>query len=323
MHRYRQVQLQAWAGLEAGIPALAEGRWPEAADRIGQALETTRRGGYLAYEPHFLAHLAWLERAQGRYAEALRHGQRAVDLATGTAHPWFMAMAGAMHGWTLTELGVLDQAVVWLERGLAAAERDATEGYLVRCLGHLAWACVRRGEPERAGELAGRTAELLAGVTGGVFQYGGHAALAAAEAQLERGDPAAAQRLLAPIGRAAAESGWVETQAWADLLRARCQWALGDRDRAAGLAGTALATADRVGLAGIAWQAHAVLAGLAGGAGGTDAGGAGAARRHLVAGRAILDRLAGDLVDPPTRDAYQASSRARWHALATASAPGG
>jgi hypothetical protein len=210
----------------------------------------------------------------------------------------------------LTELGVLDQAVGWLERGLAAAERDATEGYLVRCLGHLAWACARRGEPERAGELAGRTAELFAGVTGGVFQYGGHAVLAAAEAQLERGDPAAAQRLLAPIRQAAAETGWVETQAWADLQRARCRWALGDPDRAARLAGAALTAADRVGLAGIAWQAHAVLAGLA------DGGGAGAARRHLAAGRTILDRLAGDLVDPPTRDAYQASTRARWHALA-------
>ena len=337
-NRYRWPQLSAWTALESAFPALARAQWEPAADRIGQALALIRQSGYVAYEPVFLAHLAWLERARGHYREALRHGRQAVALAGETGHPWWTALAVSLHGWTLTELGAAGAAVECLEQGLAGAERDATEGYLVRCLGHLAWACAVAGEPGRAAGLAQRCEALLAAATGGPFLHGAHACLATAAARLATGQPAAAGRLLAPVRRAAAEQGWLEIVAWADLLAARCRWAAGDPEPAARLAGAALAVAGRVELPGIAAPAHRLLAELPAGAagpgqvdtGGTDTGGtetgrtetgragdppaaagAGGPDRHRAAAARIAIRLAATLDEPELREGYLAQAGIR------------
>jgi hypothetical protein len=160
-----------------------------------------------------------------------------------------------MLGWTLTEIGALDEAVERLERGLAAADRDATEGYLVRCLAHLAWACAARGERDRAAALCDRAEAMLSEATGGPLRHLAHAGLAAATARLWLGQREAAGRLVTPLREAAAEVGWIETVAWADLLRAQCQQS-GEPAR------SALALAEQHQLPGIAWQAHELLARL-------------------------------------------------------------
>jgi DNA-binding SARP family transcriptional activator len=299
LRRYRQVQLRVWAAFESAFPALAQGQWPQAATRIEQALAIARESGYVAYEPPLLAHLAWVERARGRYGEALRHGRRAVDLAGQTGHPWWMALAGTMHGWTLTELGAFDEAVEWLQRSLPAAESDATEGYLVRCLGHLAWALSLRGDVERARSLAGRAEAVLGVVSGGPFRHGAHAGLAAASARIVVGDTEGAARLVEPIRRAAAGSTWAETRAWADLLAA----GYGEPARAAQLAGAALATARQADLPGLTWQAHGLLAELA------PPGPDGPA--HVAAAAAIVAELAAGIDDAELRDTFRAHAGAR------------
>jgi DNA-binding SARP family transcriptional activator len=281
--------LRAWAAFESAFPPLAEARWPQAASGIRRAVAICRESGYPAYEGPFLAHLAWVERARGRYGEALRHARAAAAIAEETGHPWWVALAETMLGWTLTEIGALDEAVVRLERGLAAADRDASEGYLVRCLTHLAWACAARGERDRAAALCDRAEALLSEVTGGPFRHLAHAGLAAATARLELGEHRAAERLLAPLREAAAEAGWVETMAWADLLRARCQL---DPEPAM----SALKLAERHRLPGIAWQAHALLADLR------------SAAAHRDAAAAIVDRLAGSLDDGELRASFRASA---------------
>jgi hypothetical protein len=101
-------------------------------------------------------------------------------------------------------------------------------------------------------------------VTGGPFLHGAHAVLALGEARLALGEPAVAGRLVAPIRAAASEAGWVESVAWADLLRARCRLATGDPARAVPLAAAARELAERVALPGLARRAHRLLAGLGG-----------------------------------------------------------
>jgi DNA-binding SARP family transcriptional activator len=263
-HRYRQPQLESWAVFESAFPALARGEWPLATARLEQALTIARESGYVAYQSPFLAHLAWVARAQGRYGESLRLGRLAMANAEESGHLWWTALAGTMLGWTFTELGAADDAVSWLERGLAAAERDATEGYLVRCLGHLAWASALRGDHDRARALAGRCEARLDEVTGGAFLHGAHAVLAVAETRLALDEPVVAGRLLPPIRAAASESGWVETVAWADLLHARCRLAAGDPARAVPLAAAARELAEQVPLPGLARRADRLLAELGG-----------------------------------------------------------
>jgi hypothetical protein len=214
-----------------------------------------------------------------------------------------VALTGTIHGWTLTELGALDQAVACLRGGLVAAERDATEAYLLRCLGHLSWALSRRGDPDRAVRLVERSEAMLGAVTGGVFLHGAHAGLATAAARLELGGIEPAERLLAPIRRAAADHGWVETRAWADLLAARCALAAGDRAPAGRLAGATLAATRTVPLPGLAWQAHQLLAELASSAADRE--------RHRAAARSITDELAGSIEDAALREGFCGYARSQ------------
>ena len=85
----------------------------------------------------------------------------------------------------------------------------------------------------------------------GAFVFGGHATLALATVRLDLGEVARAQRLAAPILDAAARGGWVETEAQAALVLARCRLARGDADGAEGLHERALTLAAEVGLPGV------------------------------------------------------------------------
>jgi DNA-binding SARP family transcriptional activator/tetratricopeptide (TPR) repeat protein len=282
----RDLALRVWASFEEALPSLARAEWAAAATAVDKAIALTRETGFVAYESPFLAHLAWIERARGRYGVALRLGRQAVRLAEGTGHPWWVALAGSALGWTLTEIGALDEAGACLEEALRVAERDATEGYLVRCLGHLAWVQSLRGDRDRAAMLAARVERMITEATGWPGLHVAHAALAAATAWIELGEPAGAERLAAPVAGAARPAGWVELVAWADLLLARCRVAQ-DSPGAAELAGAALAGAREHELPGLAWQAGGLLAGLA-----TTAGDR---QSHLDAAGSTLDRLAASL----------------------------
>lgn len=311
LSRTGQAQRLAWTLLESAFPALARARWPDAAARIERALAISRESGYVAYQSPCLAHLAWVARARGDYGAALRCGRQAADLASNTGHPWWVALAESMLGWTLIEIGAMDEATARLKRGLLATDRDATEAYAVRCLAHLAWASWHSGEHDRAAELAARAEALLGKATGAVFLHGADAALATATVRVAMGELAAARRLLEPIRAAAAEAGWVEAVAWADLLAARCH-AAGDPQRAVRHAGDALALAERSELPGIAWQAHAVLAGLLG----PNSGGS-----HRSDARIIIDRLASTLDDARLVGTYRAWNEEQLLLLAAPTAP--
>lgn len=295
LSRHVHPTLRVWAAFESALPAVARAQWPVAEERIARAVAISRETGYVAYESPFLAHQAWIARARGRYDRARELGGQAARLAAEAGHPWWVALASTVLGWTLTEMGALDEATDRLREGLRAAERDGTESYLVRCLGHLAWVHSLREEWKQATELCDRTEELLSQVTGGPALHASHATLAVAAARLAVGAGDDAARLLAPVQHEATAAGWMELSAWADLLLARHR-SVTDPAAAARQAGEVLNRARRDELPALVWQAHGLLAGLE----------PAQARRHLSAADAIVDELAVAM------DGVRAATYRRW-----------
>ena len=252
-----------WAMFESSFPPMARGQWDRARGRIDEAIELTGRAGHTAFVPWYLAHHGWIERSRGRYGAALSLGRQATELADEIGHPWWTAFAETTLGWTLTELGAVDEAIEHLDRGLRSAEREGSESHVVRCVAHLSLAAQERREGERAGRLLDRAEALLGGITappGGAFLHGAHSYAAAARAALARGEAERAERLIAPILEVADRAGWREAAAEAALLAGRAVLAQGDVERGNELLRRSVAEAGDIGSPRVAWEAHARLA---------------------------------------------------------------
>jgi DNA-binding SARP family transcriptional activator len=317
LRRTGQLWLLQWAVFESAFPAMAGGDFDRAVNRIEAAMALNRKSGYLAYQPMFVAHLGWIHRSRGRYGHALIAGNEAVAMTEEARHPWWTAVAEAMVGWTLTEIGMFDQAATHLEHGLAAAEHTRAESYLIPCLAHLARARWLGGDREKAVADLERAEAALRGMgvpPGMAFLYGAHAALAAGQVRLELGDPGSVEAAIAPIRQAADVVGWKEVEADATLLMARCQYASGSLEDARSLATQALGVAVDSGLPRVAWESHAVLAGILAAEG--DATGA---EQHLAWAGPIVDQLA-DSLDRGMRRAYRRAVRDGLHRLGSADA---
>lgn len=220
LRRRELLRLLQWTVFESSIPALARGQWDVAAERIEEALRLNERSGYGAYAAFFLAHVAWIARARGEPAAAIDAGRRSAALAAKVGHPWWMSFTNGIVGWTLTEVGEVDEAVRCLETGLAAAERDGSAAYLVRCLGPLALVRSLAGDDEESLALAERASAILeqAQSAGGrIYLHAAHVQLAIARVWLRADQPERAQRLLDPVLAAAETAGWVEFAASASL----------------------------------------------------------------------------------------------------------
>ena len=297
---------------ESSFVPLAQGRWDAAIGRIEEALALNLRSGHLRYRPMFLAHIGWIHRSRGDYGRALQVGRESVELARDIDHPWWTSFAGAMLGWTLTEIGDLDEAIVQLERGLAAADRDGAESYVVRCVSHLALATWRRGDRNRSEELLDRAEELLGRVRSGdgpAFLHGAHAYAAAARAMLERGELQRAERLLAPVLAPAGPVGWREAAAETAMLTGRARLAAGDLEAATAMLERAVEGTRTPDLPRVAWEAHALLADARAAAGAEDA-----AAEHRTAARTIARAIAGTIEDEEMRAGFVAAARRRLRA---------
>jgi predicted ATPase/class 3 adenylate cyclase len=213
-----------WVMLEAGFVPLARGRWNEANQLLGEALELTRSRGMRFQEPLFLDALGWLDRARGDYGSALQYCRAAAALGHETGAAEWASWADASLGWTLIEAGKPAEAVEVLERGLSTAEAVNPPAQVTRCVCLLACAHSLAGELDLALGLVARGEELLARVTapaGHAWLYGGHCHLALARVQHDAGEPERAEAIAAPILEAAERSGWGAALAGAGLLGAQ------------------------------------------------------------------------------------------------------
>ena len=188
---------------ESSFVPLARGQWDAAIARIEEALALNRAFG----PPSVPSDVPGPHRVDPSVARRLRTcalgrarggGARAAE----TDHPWWTSFAGAMLGWTLTEIGELDEAIVQLERGLAAADRDGAESYVVRCLSHLALATWLRGDTTRSEDLLDRAEEML-----GERPGRGRSGVPARRPRIRGGGPRHARARAARARRAPAGAG--------------------------------------------------------------------------------------------------------------------
>jgi tetratricopeptide (TPR) repeat protein len=259
--RTGKLMVAQWTVFESAFVPLAGGRWERAIERIRSALDLNRRVGYRPHGAMLVAHMGWLHRAQGRYAAATALGREALAAAEESDHPWWISFASAMLAWTLSETGGVEEASSLLRAGVAFAERDGAEGYLVRCLAHLALSRALAGDAAEAEARLQASERILAYASNpprSNFMHGAHATIAAARAALAIGSPTRAEVLAGPVLRAAGEMGWVEPQAEAALVLSMCRLQGGDPETARSLASSAIATAGRVGLHRLTWEAFAV-----------------------------------------------------------------
>ena len=236
---------------------VSAGDWPTAWGRVQMGLDPSRRSGYIAYAPVYIAHLGWLERLQGNDVRALELGRTSIELSEEIPHAWCRAAAAGFHGTTLIQLGQTDEAVRVLERGAGQADKTGSESYLLRCLGPLAEATGSR-------DLLDRADRLLAGVRtppGSAWMAGDFTYLAIARSWLAAGDPARARTVLVPMLAVAERVPWVSSLAEGSLVDAQAALALGRADEADRLRRRAADLADRHGLAQVGRLARATSAG--------------------------------------------------------------
>jgi DNA-binding SARP family transcriptional activator len=296
-----------WTVFESSFVPLARGRWDAAVARIEEALSLNQRSGHLRFRPMFLAHIGWVHRSRGDYGRALSIGREAVELAREVDHPWWTAFAGAMLGWTLTEVGALGEAIAALEHGLEAADRDGSEGYVVRCVSHLALATWRTGQRERSADLLDRAEAILGAVRSGdgpAFLHGAHAFAATARALIEMTEPDRATRLLAPVLATAGPVGWREAAAESAMLAGRARLVAHDHDGAIALLTRALAEARDPELPRILWETHALLGNAL-----TATQSPEAAANHRALGRAIARSIAATIDDEEARGRFLAATK--------------
>jgi len=269
LRRRDDVKLLQWTIFESSFLPLARANWDAADARVGEALALNARTGYHIHEAFFLAHRAWIQRARGESPAAIETGGRAADLAAAAGHPWWIAFANGVVGWTLTEAGDLAAAARCLEVGLGAAEQDGSGGFLARVLGQLALARWLAGEGTAARPLAARAEALLLEADDGGARpmlHAAHAPIAVARVWLGSGEPERARRLLEPVLAAAGAAGWLEFEASA-ALRLGEAWIAADDARAARpLLERARKVAGEAGLAATRAEADEALARLTGAA---------------------------------------------------------
>lgn len=215
-----------WVIFESGFPAVAAGRWADAAARFQLAMDTCQRSGQTAYASWYLSHLGWLERLQGNGVRAVQLGQAALARIEEIPHAWSEALVSAQLGTTLLQLGRTDEATVVLERGATLVGITGAESYLLRCLAPLAEATGSR-------ELLDQADGLMATVRtppGSAWMAGDFAYLALARAWLTAGEPERAHAVLAPMLAVAERVPWVASLAEGSLVQARIAHALGRPD---------------------------------------------------------------------------------------------
>jgi tetratricopeptide (TPR) repeat protein len=286
---------------ESSFAAAARGDWEDAFRRLDEA----RAINVELDVPYLLTLQAWLERARGRYGEALRLARTAATAAEGRNTQW-TAWAETNLGAILAELGAVDEAIEHLEAGRVAAERAGIRIQLVRLAAHLALARVHAAEPGAgAGELASAEGLLdqISLPPGKAFLYGLDAYLAVARVHLAGGEVEPAAHRLSPLLPAAQSAGWAEGVARSALVLGECSARLGKVEVAAGLFEQALEAAKGGGLPPVEWQAHVAVAGLS-----REHGDGAVAEKHLGLARALVDILVASIDEPEVRGLFRTAA---------------
>ena len=203
VRRHGDLFRTQWAEFESAFLPFAAADWDGAEARIQAAILTNHRSGYPASVAWYTAHLGLIARLRGRDTEAIAIGRRALAIADQQGRSWWTATAAATLASALVLTGAREEATGLLERGLATAQQDGAEAYLLRCLAPLA---AVTGSLELLTEADRLLAQAASNA--GAWIPGYEAYLALARAWVGRGEPERARALLAPLLTVAQRAPW-------------------------------------------------------------------------------------------------------------------
>ncbi|HEY2768638.1 MAG TPA: AAA family ATPase, partial [Solirubrobacteraceae bacterium] len=258
-----------WTLCEAAYVPLERCDWPEAERRVTEALHISERIADFVSRVLIGDTLSSIARCRGDYARSLALGREAVAQADTPDADW-LGWAAAGLATPLLDLRAAEEAIVVLERGLAAAERNRARGQIFRCLGALSSAARLAGSESRASALAERALRIAEEVTtppGRVDFWGEQAYFAIAETQLAGGEIERAEEAMRDRLQASERSGARKSIATTARFLARCAEARGDWSSAARMLARSAEAAGQEGLLCERWQIEAGLARVAGAAG--------------------------------------------------------
>lgn len=313
--RHNELWYLQFTLLESSFHDLANARWDLGLARLEEALQVARRIGDRTAASAILAKLCSVQRARGRYGEALSTGSEAVAMADEVGYIWWWALAGTMLGATLQDLYALEHARRQLDQALEAAEGIGTRSYIFRSLGHAAWAAWQAGDASRADARVTRAERLVAEITtppGRAFLEGADSYFALARVLLARGEPDRTERLLAPLVEAAEACAWQENIALGAFLIGESLRLRGDQAAAEPRLRRALDVSKAAGLPGAAWRAHAALGGIC-----RSGGRSAESERHVSKAVAIIEELGLSIDEDVLRQQFLVGARAEVGRLAS------
>jgi len=303
-----------WTLCESCYVPLERCDWQEAEHRVTEALAISDRlGGERTSGVLFREAASWIARCRGDYARSLASGRQALAAADTPEADWLgWAAAGLAN--PLLDLRAAEEAVVVLERGLAAAERNQARGQSFRCLGALSSAMRMTGADPQANALSERAQRIAEQVTtppGKVDFWGEQAYCAIAETQLAAGEIERAEKTMQGRLKAWEQSQAQRSIAMTTRLLSRCAEARGDWATAAGMLARSAEAAGEEGLLCERWQIQAGLARVA-----TAGDRLEEAEDHRLRARELIDTIAASVGEE------QIAARFRERALAEIDRPG-
>jgi tetratricopeptide (TPR) repeat protein len=197
--------------LERAFVPLARGDLDEARRRASDALAENERSGMSAVDVPILDAFTWIARAAGDREGAVTAARWALASAERVASSEWIGWCDASLGAALLENGGLEEAARVLGAGLEAADRGGALLQVLRCAGLLAAVQVDRGDEDGARAAIDRALAIHGRARtprGSALLFAGDALLALARALRAFGDDAAAERVAAPVLRAAERTGW-------------------------------------------------------------------------------------------------------------------
>jgi predicted ATPase/DNA-binding SARP family transcriptional activator len=149
-NRLAETPAQVGALVVLGRQLMNDGDYEESRVALEQAVKDGRRLDCASEAAVALTYLAWLSAATGEYAQCLRLGEEAIDLARRGDNPWAERQGLAMVAGTFVNLQQHDEARVYLDRSLALAERLEDTNTIVLAMVNSAYGAICAGDLARA-----------------------------------------------------------------------------------------------------------------------------------------------------------------------------
>src|SRR4051794_22432778 len=301
LRRRQDIWYLQWTLLESAFTPGAQGRWGEAARRLDEALEISRRMGDRFARGLILEARCWLERSRGDYGRALEVGREAGDITSDARNDVWLGWTAGTLAAALGDLRAWPEALELLETALEAADRIGARAQRFGAVGRLAWVRLQAGDRAGASAAAERWDAMLDEVRvpdGQAHLYQRQSYTDRARVALALGDVARAEEILLGISEPLERFGIRDGLAVVRLVLGACAEARGDHAGAEQLLASGLAATRDEGLPAARLALRIALARVTGSA------------SHAEAARSLVEEIAESVGDEALAARFRSAAMA-------------